>query len=468
MQNSRLAALLATLSKKEQRDLRKFVATPFFNQRQDVQDLLDLVLEYFNQNQPLPEKEEVYRRLYGPDDPFDDHRVRMAMSFLLKLTEQYLVHAEFFSDEVKVKTRLAEICRRRNLSGHFEKTMREAQAAQEQTSHRNAEFFIGEYHVQMEQYRFSAAANRIARHNLQAVADNLDIAYFSQKLRQACLMLAHQAVYKTDYSFGMLDEVLAYVVTNGLLKIPAIAVYYFSFRALTQPEQSSHFQHLKKLLVEEHHKFPPDEIADLYMLAINFCIKRYNDGDQTYVGDQFDLYREGLEQGYFLNNGVLSRFTYRNIVTAGLKLGEFAWVSGFIHRFQDKIEQRHRESMFCFNLARLEYERRNYGEALRLLQKSEYADLLLNLAAKTLMLKIYFETDELDALESHLAAMRHFIRRKKIMGYHRENYQSLVLFTQRLTEAFDRKSLEMLREEVEAAKAVAEKEWLLARIEDLV
>jgi hypothetical protein len=161
---------------------------------------------------------------------------------------------------------------------------------------------------------------------------------------------------------------------------------------------------------------------------------------------------------------VLSRFTYRNVVTIGLVMRAFDWVENFIHEFRDRLEKRHRESMFSFNLARLEYERRNYGAALQLLQKSEYADLLLNLAAKTVVLKIFFETDETDALESHLAAMQRFIRRKKIMGYHRENYLNLIHFTRRLLEVFEKKELEALREEIAGAKAVAEREWLLGQV----
>jgi hypothetical protein len=316
----------------------------------------------------------------------------------------------------------------------------------------------------MEQYRFTAAASRTTEHNLQAVTDNLDIAYFAQKLRQACLLLSHQAVYKTAYRFGMLGEVLAHVEAQQLLYIPAIAVYYHCYRALTEPEQPEHFHQLKKLLVEEYEKFPQPEIADLYLLAINFCIKRYNEGGREYLADEFDLYREGLKREYFLNNGVLSRFTYRNVVTIGLVMRAFDWVENFIHEFRDRLEKRHRESMFSFNLARLEYERRNYGAALQLLQKSEYADLLLNLAAKTVVLKIFFETDETDALESHLAAMQRFIRRKKIMGYHRENYLNLIHFTRRLLEVFEKKELEALREEIAGAKAVAEREWLLGQV----
>ena len=99
-------------------------------------------------------------------------------------------------------------------------------------------------------------------------------------------------------------------------------------------------------------------------------------------------------------------------------------------------------------------------------QKAEYKDLMLSLAAKMLQLKIFFELQEFDLLESHLQAIRAFIRRKKVMGYHRENYLNTVHFTQKLLEsnAFDKPARAALRREIEETKAVAEKEWLLEQV----
>jgi len=57
---------------------------------------------------------------------------------------------------------------------------------------------------------------------------------------------------------------------------------------------------------------------------------------------------------------------------------------------------------------------------------------MLALAAKTLQMKIYYASDAYDLLDSHLQAIAAFIRRKKIMGYHRDNYLNLVQFVQKL------------------------------------
>lgn len=461
MQNALLTALLGTLEKKEQRDFRKFLASPFFNLRQDVALLFELLIKCLNEGHALPDKQPIFHLLYGADQPFDDHRVRMAMSMLLKLVEQFLVVNELLADEVKAKAKLAEVYRKRNLPKHFERAVREATELNEKNPYRNDGFFSDSFALQLEQFRFASVGNRSAAHNLQAITDDLDIAYFARKLRQACLMLSHQAVYKTAYRFGMLDPLLHQVAHEPVLQVPAVMVYYYCYLALTRPDQPEHFHQLKKLLVEECAKFPPQEIADLYLLAINFCIKRYNEGDRQHLADEFDLYKQGFKHAYLLQNGVLSRFTFRNAITLGLVMGDFDWVERFIHEFKGKLEPRHRESMLSFNLARLAYARQHYAQALQLLQKSEYDDLLLNLAAKTVMLKVYFETHEHDALESHLSAMQRFIHRKKIMGYHRENYLNTIHFTRKLMEAVDKTAMEALGEEIAATKSVAEREWLL-------
>jgi tetratricopeptide (TPR) repeat protein len=164
-----------------------------------------------------------------------------------------------------------------------------------------------------------------------------------------------------------------------------------------------------------------------------------------------------------LTDGTLLPYTYQNAATIGLILKEFEWVEGFIHRYHEALLPEHREGLFHFNLARLAYQRNQLDQALVMLQKAEYKDVMLNLAAKTLQLKIYYELDEFDLLESHLQAFRAFLNRRKDIGYHRENYLNLVVFTQKLLEIgdFNKKEGVILRSQIVETKAVAERDWLL-------
>jgi hypothetical protein len=53
------------------------------------------------------------------------------------------------------------------------------------------------------------------------------------------------------------------------------------------------------------------------------------------------------------------------------------------------------------------------------------------------------------------------------LGYHRENYTNTLNFARHLMalNQFDKKAKEKLRQEIEAAKLLSEREWLLERLD---
>lgn len=466
MNNSRLIGLLNTLNNKEIKEIKLFLQSPFFNKRSEVTRLFGFLTENLTLHNHVPSKKSAFRFLVGKEADYDDQQIRLWMSFLLKAVEKYLVHVALFEDEVKVKTKLAETYRIRNLPKHLERNLRELEKLQTKQHFRNASFYNNDFQIQLEQYRFRSTNRRMSDLNLQKMSDNLDIAYLSQKLRQSCLAISHQNVYKTEYEFGLLEEIINYIEENNLTDIPAVAVYYYVFQTLSKPGEGKYFKAFRETIIEHGEKFPAEELGDLYILAINFCIKKYNEGDRKFLKDEFEIYQDGLQRNLFLTNNVLSRFTYRNVVTLGLVLEEFQWVEKFIVDYKTKLDKPYQESMFSFCQARLEYSRKNYTAALRLFQKAPYKDLLLNLAAKTGMLKIFYELDEFNLLDAHLEAMRTFIRRKKIIGYHQENYLNLIYLTKKLMERnpYNKEESVHLKIEIEKTKAVAEKEWLLKQV----
>ena len=144
----------------------------------------------------------------------------------------------------------------------------------------------------------------------------------------------------------------------------------------------------------------------------------------------------------------------------------YDWVEALITNYKPFVEAPYQESLYSFNLARLAYQKGDFGAALLLLQRAEYKETMLALAAKTLQMKIYFETREYDPLESHLQAIAAFIRRKKMMGYHRDNYLNLIQLVRRLMtiNPLDKNERRVMRELIEQTKPLAEKEWLLQQL----
>ncbi len=467
MEKSHLVHILRVLDKKEVKELRKWVASPAHNLRQDVVGLLDYLVagQHLSSEKHL-EKERAFQAIY-PGKPYNDAEMRQAMHFLLKAIENFLVYNELLKDEVRTQTMLAKVYRKRQLPKLFQKTIEAGREIQEKQPYRNHQYFENEYFLQFEQYTYLSGLGRNTPLNLQEVSDANDVAYLATKLQLSCIMLSHQAVFKTTYRLQILDELLAYLENNQhLLDIPAIAIYYHQFKAMQNPGDESHYRALKKQIFENGHLFPNEEIRVIFLLTINYCIGRINAGLNEYRLESFELYKEGIQNNIFLENGVLSRFTYGNVVMAGLNLKEFDWVEKFIYRNKDFLEEKHKDGVFQFNLARLSFEKKDYKEAMKLFSALDYDDILTNLLAKTMLVKMYYELDEFDALDSLIESMRNYLQRKNVMGYHKESFKHMIYCTKKLLKIIpgDNEQLKKIKTEIQTIEPLMERKWLLEQL----
>ena len=124
MQNSQLTHILFALSKKESRELRKWLVSPIHNQRSDVVQLY----EYLTSGNRLEddkslEKERIFRKLY-PKEAYDDAKMRQVIHFLQESIEEYLVFVKNQSDSLQCQLNLVKSFRERKLEKLYDKAMR--------------------------------------------------------------------------------------------------------------------------------------------------------------------------------------------------------------------------------------------------------------------------------------------------------------------------------------------------------
>ena len=469
LSNSRLWQILSALSPKEQRAFRKFVESPFFNQRSDLVDLLQILLQSLKTK--APNREALLRQL-SPKQALDLPQLRLLMTYLLRLLEQFLTYQQFQSDHHYQQHALAAAYRQRQLAPHFKRILQRAFTQLDHQPARHQRYWEQLAQLRWERYQLESTQEPLKALNLQSVADATDVAYFANKLRLACLALAHQRVYKqASFQTSLLEEILQTIDQESLLEIPVLQIYFYCYQMLQAPDNEGNFLAFKQSLLDFGRQFPSEEIRDLYLLAINFCIRQVNNGnwDQRYFIEVLELYKEGLAAEYLLENGILSRFTYYNVIVAALKVKEFDWEETFIEQYYPYLEKAYQKSVYSFNQARLAYARKRYDDALEWLQDSNYRDTLLNLAARTISIKIYYETAEWDLLSAQLEAMKNYLRRKVNISYHRKLYKSFIRYTQRLTtvNTYDRAALVTLENQVSQEDNLTEKEWLLEQIKEL-
>ncbi len=467
MNKSPVFQLFLALSKEEKVACRKFLHSPLHNQRRDVQNLFDYFQAHYKQLSQALKKEQVFTQLF-PDEAFDDKKIRYTMSFLLQRMEDFLVWRERQQNEVEANLLLAKAYQRLNLGKLQSKALRKAEKSMLANSMQGIDIYENHYQLASVLYDTQAGQHRNSPLNLQEWSQALDLAFVAKKLRQSCFALAHQAVFRIEYDSGLLPSVLHYLAEfEELEQHPAIALYYYFYQAQTTEKADHYFQKLKKGVVEQLASLPPAEQRNLYLATINFCIQRFNRGESRYLREMFDLYRAGIAQEILLEKGQISRFTYKNVVGVALGLKEFDWAEQFILEYQEALDRRYKTNYVHYNLSKLRFHQQNYSEAMQRLQQVEYDDLFLNLDAKVMLLKIYFELEEWEVLDSFTISLQRFLQRKKGLGYHQETYKNFIQLARKLLEInpFDKDKKDKLRQEITETKALSEKDWLLGQLE---
>lgn len=463
MENALLWQTFLSLGNLERKHLTQWLQSPFFCRKPEPLQLFTYLQKCLDSGEK-PVAAGAFACLYGSKKKVDMTQFRLQCSALLGHIEHFLVYSEVFAGEADYDIRLAAAYRKRGLEKHFRQSLTRARVAWGKQAFRHAEYFDAQAAIEYELYQQRSAGRRTEELNWQQLSDQTDTAYIARKLRQACMALSHQTVYSADYQFGLLDTVLEHVRRSEVLqRTPAIGLYFFCYLFLTEPEGEALFRRFKTQLFESLRQLPADEQRNLHLLAINFCIRKINQLDSAYFREALDLYQSALTAGLLLENGQISPFAFNNITAIALKVGETDWTEQFIHEYAPFLEKKHRAAALHLNLARVEYARHHLKAALLHLQQADYKDLINNLIAKTLQLKIYYESDEIDALDAHLQSMQTFIRRQRAIGYHKTNYMNIVRYGRMLMQLNpnDRQAKAALRQKIMDEPVLTEKDWFL-------
>lgn len=454
------------LSQKEAREFARWASHESVNRRPEVANLCSWLSEKaFTAETGALAKEAIFRAAFpGEKNQFDDLRLRQTLTYSLALLKNFLTQLELRSDEQLSGFLLCRALRTRGGGDIFEKEWQAANERAARSARRNADWHLANYRLSLEQVEVIARSERSGRVALQPMRDHLTSWYLAEMLRHACSALTHEAVSGQAYNPEILEAVLRMAEAGDFLNSPAVEVYYRLCKALREPEETAHFEALRPLLADPAGHFSPEEWRAIYLLAVNFCIRRLNSGQKNYIREAFELYRTAAEKDLLLENGTVSGFTFKNIIRLGTALGETDWTERFFEKYSPLLPAREREGLSRYNRAFLLFQKKDYARAMPLLQQAELDDTLHLLDARRMLLRSYFELGEFDALDALLHSFTTYLKRQKDLGYHREMYLNLIRFVRKLLEIKpdDRKGREKLRGEIATAKQVAEREWLLS------
>jgi len=429
---SKLLRHLSSLSEKESRRFQKFVQSPYFNQEQKLVQLLQLL-------DPIPEtldREVLHQAIY-PELSFDYPRITNLLSDLSQLVEQFLVvEYQQVPSHQRARTQLASF--RTHSNHHDWKLVHQKQVKElHSKSFWSEEDLFHRYALEEEVYvSLLEQDQRVNHQQLEQKIEAMDTYYVAVMLKNVCQWLNHQNVLKEkeeNLRYRRFIEFLSSGIELYLIH-PLIHCYYQIYLTLTQADTPQHYYTLFQLLNMHHKEIPHEELKPMYQYAQNYCVKRVNQGDSSFLSELLKVYERMLEQGLLFHQGQISASIVKNIVTLGVRLKRYEWTLVFLKKYKNHLPEDQKEAVTNYNLAYIHYHQGEAEKALQHLRFFHFQDIFYLLGSKLLLMKIYVDIHDYESLDAHLHAFEGLLRRdKRISSYQRKNYLATIRMVKRLT-----------------------------------
>lgn len=468
MQKSKMIELLSNFSAKELTKLGEFIASPYFNKDEEV-------ILFYNFIRPLgadfssKKVDKDYLLKNGIKGiSLTEKKLSYLMNYVVEYAEAYIQIAQFQLQKTENQIQLLKKYNYWGADKFFERTLTKIQNSPELHTIKDTDYWLNQYHIASEStYYFDRLKIRSFDPSLQEAADYLDLFYISTKLKYLCELMNRQQLVAANYEMRLLHEIFAHVQEKKYEEIPAVSIYYQILMLFQEPDNDEHYQKLKNHLVKSIDAFSSSEARDIFTYAQNYCITKANAGKQEYLAELLLLYKISLDKKFIIQNDNISPWAFKNIVSVATRVGEINWAENFVKMYINYVNTKFKDNAYNYNLAYLYYSKKEFGNALQMLNAVEYTDVFYALDSRILQIKLYYEMDEVSPLLSSLDSFRVYLRRNKIISEHiRIVYSNFIKFTDKLIKySNDKPRLAKLKEDIIKTKQVADINWLLLKLQ---
>jgi hypothetical protein len=462
---NKLQELVYCLNGHEEKTFRVFLSSPYFNSDKSVLNLFKAMIN--RRQEENFSKRHLFKQLFR-NKKYDDKKMRYIISKLTKHIEYFLTMRHIDKNESQYLLHCTEALAEKDCEKAFAFAFNEIKR---KSPVKNATRFY-QLHKAYETHlnNMFARQSRKVKLDYDSVLHHLDSFYLSKKLQLFSEIINLKNILSRDYPMHLLEELKKLARHDDFKNVPVVQVYYLVLLTLTEPGNENHFAELKNSVAQHGHLFPVNELKELYQYVKNYCIKKINSSQPEYTQALFSIYKEMLADKRLMREDYFSQWEFKNVVNISLRLNEKEWCKNFIPKYISYLKPTERKNALTFNLAYLNFMNGNFKEAIKRLKDVEFTDVFYKVDAKVILMKCYYELDEMEFFFYHASAYRLFLlRNRQLSPYQKKMNRNLIIYLSRLVRAeMNPAKLEQLKKEVLKEKNIADRNWLLEKINEAV
>ncbi len=484
MRNSTLFEILKTFSSKEFKQLCDFISSPLFNKNENVIKLFYYIRKFYPYfTSEKLEKRTAFENIYGKKK-YNDGYMRINIYRLQKLAEDFLMRRNLSKNEIINRISFAEEILNRKLFKILEREIKGTEKLMEKVQFRDESFFEAKYRfeylkfIYSERYTPDTSKYRKLYTDAGIFPDHSKpfvIHFLINMLREYRFILNEQLMFRLNYDFEFLNEILAYLNKSRLYEeIPLMKIHYLELMLLKDREDK-YYHELKNTLFDEIDNLTWDtKTASLGILA-SYCSYKILTMPYKFRKEKFKLNKlELMHRLYSITEGgCFDDNIFMDIFQNAIAIKELRWAENFINEYYTLLDSEHKSILYYYGYAELYYNKGEFEKALGSLSRiSRLPSLDYKLYIKELTIRIYYELNLPLELFNAIDSFKHFVSSNKLIANERkERFLNFARHTgtlMRLRTKNDIEGLRLFETKLNKLPGFSAKKWVLDKINDLI
>lgn len=420
MEKSKLILYMKSFDEADWRNFLQLIVSPYFNTNTRV----TMLGEYLSTCAPAfaptdLDKGKLFAIIYPEKGKrFSEQVIHDHFSLLLRQVEQYFIQDRLIKQSQREKVILGEALVERGLGKGFQRLRRSFQSEVSAMGATSLPALYDGFQFSLLQLRESQRVrDKRTNNRLLESIQALDTYYLVHRLKLGVEELTRTKVFQQEGIVAPKRSMLEAGLQTHEAEEPLWSIYSQIFHLYQNPQNTTLYDSLLGTLESTQDLLSHSEALEVYVCVLNYCTRKFNEGDTSFLPRLFSLYQTMLDRSLVLqNDGTIPHTILKNIVTVGLRNKAYDWTHAFIESYSSKIKPELQSDVYAYNLAMYHFETHKFREALKGLATTKFKDPFYELGARTLQVKIYYEMEEDDSISYLVKAFRAALKRNKTVS----------------------------------------------------
>ena len=475
--------LLKTLNNDELSRLGEFVRSPYFNKREAVVKLFDLISKHAPEyTSPALKKESLYKKLF-PGKAYNEQTLRSRMSELSSLIKEFLIQVRSEQQVFDRKKYFIKELLQRKKFDLCEKQIKEGIAVIDDIKKFDQDLLMEKsellthYNYLLHMKDLKHDAMKLSYEMGELVINYFLIDILKMSTTILCSEVEIKNTEKGSYIKEFLDKLDMRSYLNFLKKkndvhYPMVAISFFANESLLDPQNENNFYSLKELIFTYHGNFTMPELYNYWTMLSNAAYVNYLSKGKKFLNEGHEINKFFIDNRLYDDSKPFSVTGYQNVLTNSLLVNDLDWGEKFVDDFKDKLPKEVIQNRYNYCKAILCFQRKKYNESIEFLSKVEPIDWDLKINVRFNYFQNYYELGMGEQVFSLLDPFRHFTANNidKTPEYMEERIKNTLKFMGKMSNAkFGGKKLDYaIFKETEETPNVLFKKWIIEKMKELI